>query len=76
LPELVLKCMYALLQNVFVVGDVYASLSSFADASQISVPIHGILCVRLKFTHTALSKPPINGILRALWQCCRPINEK
>jgi len=25
--------MYALLQNVFVVGDVYASLSSFADAS-------------------------------------------
>ena len=30
----------------------------------------------MKFTHTALSKPPINGILRALWQRCRPINGK
>ena len=43
-------------------------ISSFTDASQIPIPIHGILHVRLKFTHTALSKPPINGILRDLWQ--------
>jgi len=49
-------------------------ISSFADASQVSIPINGILHVRLKFMHTTLSKPPINGILRALWQCCRPIN--
>ena len=51
-------------------------ISSFADASQVSIPINGILHVRMKFTHIALSKPPINGILRALWQRCRPINGK
>jgi len=51
-------------------------ISSFADASQVSIPINRILHVRLKFTHTALSKPPIKGILRALWQRCRPINGK
>jgi len=51
-------------------------ISSFTDASQVSIPINGILHVRLKFTQTALSKPPINGILRALWQRCHPINGK
>ena len=51
-------------------------ICSLADASQVSIPINGILHVRLNFTHTAFSKPPINGILRALWQRCRPINGK
>jgi len=46
--------------------------SSFADASQVSIPINGILHVR----HPALSKPPINGIMRALWQRCRPVKGK
>ena len=51
-------------------------ISSFADASQVLIPMDGILHVQLKNKHSTSSKHPMDGILRALWRCCHPMDGK
>ena len=51
-------------------------ISSFADASQVLIPMDGILHVQLKNYHSASSKHPMDGILRALWRRCHPMDRK
>ena len=51
-------------------------ISSFADASQVLIPMDGILHVQLKNKHSTSSKHPMDGILRALWRCCHPMDRK
>ena len=53
-------------------------ISSFANASQVLIPMDGILHVQMKNKHSASSKSPMarDGILRALWRCCHPMDRK
>ena len=51
-------------------------ISSFADASQVLIPMDGILHVQMKNKHSASSKHPIDGILRDLWRHCHPMDGK
>ena len=51
-------------------------ISSFADASQVLIPMDGIFHVQLKNKHSASSKHPMDGILRALWRRCHPMDGK
>jgi len=51
-------------------------ISSFADASQVLIPMDGILHVQMKNKHTASSKHPMDGILRALWRRGHPMDGK
>jgi len=43
-------------------------ISSFADASQVLIPMDGTLHAQKKNKHSASSKHPMDGILRALWR--------
>jgi len=70
-----LQEMYVcVLQNVLCWERIY--ISSFADASQVLIPMDGILHVQLKDKHSASSKHPMDGILRALWWRCHPMDGK
>jgi len=51
-------------------------ISSFADALQVLIPMDGILHVQMKNKHSASSKHPVDGILRALWRRCHPMDGK
>ena len=51
-------------------------ISSFADASQVLIPMDGILHVQMKNKHSVSSKHPMDGILRALWRRCHPMDGK
>ena len=64
------------LQNVLCWERICRGISSFADASQVLIPMDGILHVQLKNKHSAFSKHPMVGILRALWQRCHPMDGK
>ena len=49
---------------------------SFADASQVLIPMDRILHVQMKNKHPVSSKHPMDGILRALWGRCHPMDGK
>jgi len=51
-------------------------ISSFADASQVLIPMDGILHVQMKNKHSVSIKHPMDGILRALWRRCHPMDGK
>jgi len=62
------------LQNVL--GGERICISTFFDASQVLIPMDGILHVQMKNEHSASSKHPMDGILRTLWRRCHPMDEK
>jgi len=62
------------LQNV--VSRERICIASFADAPQVLIPMDGIPHVQLKNKHSASSKHPMDGILRALWRRCHPMDGK
>jgi len=51
-------------------------ISSFADASQVLIPMDGFFHVQMKNKYSVSSKHPMDGILRALWRCCHPMDGK
>jgi len=51
-------------------------ISSFADASQVLIPMDGIFNVQMKNKHSASRKHPMDGILRALWRRYHPMDGK
>jgi len=51
-------------------------ISSFADASQVLIPMDGILHVQMKNKHSVSSKHPMDRILQTLWRRCHPMDGK
>ena len=70
-------CMYACCR-AFLVGYAYAFplLPTLPRESQVWIAMDGIFHIQLKNKHSASSKHPINGILKALWWRCHPMDGK